>query len=329
MFTASLASYLLAALAALIVLEYHLLSAVVAGLAVYVLTAKLARHLPRTLGGKGHGVALIAIILIVVALVSGGFIGLWAFLQSHEGMAALLPTVAKQVENMKQTLPASLSAYLPDSVNELRQYLTQFLREHAARITHFGISGTRVVVHVLAGMIIGGIAVLHRLKESENLPPLAAALHLRLAALTKSFERVVFAQVKISALNTVLSALYLAVILPFCGVHLPVVSLLVALTFIAGLLPVVGNLVSGTVILLVSLGDSVSTGAASLGFLLLIHKLEYFTNAKIVGSRIKANSYELLSAMLVMEAVFGLSGLVAAPVLYAWVKAELKEKGMV
>jgi predicted PurR-regulated permease PerM len=33
--------------------------------------------------------------------------------------------------------------------------------------------------------------------------------------------------------------------------------------------------------------------------------------------------------MLVLESVFGVVGLVAAPVVYAWLKAEIKEQGMI
>ena len=51
--------------------------------------------------------------------------------------------------------------------------------------------------------------------------------------------------------------------------------------------------------------------------------MEYFLNARIVGRRIEATPWELLIAMVVMEAVFGLAGLVAAPVYYAYLKDEL------
>jgi predicted PurR-regulated permease PerM len=37
----------------------------------------------------------------------------------------------------------------------------------------------------------------------------------------------------------------------------------------------------------------------------------------------------LLIAMLVMEAAFGITGLIAAPIFYAYFKAELREKGLV
>jgi predicted PurR-regulated permease PerM len=92
---------------------------------------------------------------------------------------------------------------------------------------------------------------------------------------------------------------------------------------------VVGNLISNATIVLISLGMSPGVGAASLVFLVLVHKLEYFTNARIVGGEVKASAWELLCAMLVMEAVFGMAGLVAAPVVYAWFKGELMAKQLV
>ena len=90
-----------------------------------------------------------------------------------------------------------------------------------------------------------------------------------------------------------------------------------------------GNLVSNTVIVIVSLSSSVAVAIASLAFLIVIHKLEYFLNARIVGTRIGSHTWELLLAMLVMEAAFGVAGVVAAPIYYAFVKEELKGQGLV
>ena len=59
------------------------------------------------------------------------------------------------------------------------------------------------------------------------------------------------------------------------------------------------------------------------------HKLEYFVNARIIGQRINAAAWEMLLAMLVLDHLFGLAGLVIAPVLYAYLKAELKQAGLV
>jgi len=61
----------------------------------------------------------------------------------------------------------------------------------------------------------------------------------------------------------------------------------------------------------------------------LVHKLEYFLNARIVGAQIRASAWELLLAMLVMEAAFGIPGLVAAPIYYAYLKDELAARRLI
>jgi len=90
------------------------------------------------------------------------------------------------------------------------------------------------------------------------------------------------------------------------------------------LLPVVGNLISNTAVTIAALSVSLGVAVAALGFLVVIHKLEYFLNARIVGMQINARAWELLIAMLLMEAAFGLPGMVAAPIYYAYLKSELE-----
>ena len=95
------------------------------------------------------------------------------------------------------------------------------------------------------------------------------------------------------------------------------------------LIPIVGNLITNSMIVVISLSHSVQIAACSLVFLVVIHKLEYFLNARIIGSHINARAWELLIAMLVMEAAFGIPGLIAAPIFYAYFKEELRAKGLI
>ena len=159
--------------------------------------------------------------------------------------------------------------------------------------------------------------------------PLASALRERVRRVADAFRRIVFAQVRIAAINTAITGVYLAIVLPLLGIHLPYAKTLMLVTFICGLIPVVGNLISNTVIVLVSLSQSTMLALTSLVFLIVIHKLEYFLNARIVGTRIRARPWELLVAMLVMEAAFGAAGLVAAPIYYAYLKDELADRGLI
>jgi predicted PurR-regulated permease PerM len=324
-----MASYLLAACAVPLVLHFHLLSAVFAGLAVHVLTVKLARKLPTNWSKVAHEVALGILMMIVILLVFGCIFGLWSFLRGNHGIAALMAALAETIERLRQILPGDVTMLLPDSVDDLREQLSKTLHEHSHNISVAGIAGFKTFAHILLGMVVGGMTALHHFDKSHEWPQLADELHARAQAMAQAFDKVVFAQVKISGLNTLLTALYLLLILPLCGIHLPLVAVLIPFTFAAGLIPVIGNLVSNTAIVLLSLGVSPGAGAGSLLFLILIHKLEYFTNARIVGGEVHARAWELLCAMLFMEAVFGMVGLVVAPVVYAWIKAELTAREMI
>ena len=94
-------------------------------------------------------------------------------------------------------------------------------------------------------------------------------------------------------------------------------------TLLTGVLPVLGNLMANTVLSLISFAVSPWVAVSSLVFLVLIHKLEYVINARTVGSKISMNSWEILAAMLTGESLFGVPGLVTAPLLYPFFKREI------
>jgi predicted PurR-regulated permease PerM len=207
--------------------------------------------------------------------------------------------------------------------------IVEWLRDHAAELQHAGRTFGVTFLHVLLGMVIGAIICFREARGREDKPLLLREAGERVLTLAHAFRSVVFAQVKISAINTVLTAIYLAVVLPLFGIHLPFTKALIALCFIGGLLPVFGNLLSNTIIVIVSLSQGFAVALGSFVFLIVIHKLEYFLNARIIGGQIHASSWELLCAMLAFEAAFGVPGLVAAPILYAYGKAELRQLGLI
>ena len=130
-------------------------------------------------------------------------------------------------------------------------------------------------------------------------------------------------------MNTLITAIFRLIVLPLLGVNLPLTKTLILATFVCGLLPVVGNLISNSLIFVVGLSISLWVAIAALTFLILIHKLEYFLNARIIGGQIRARAWQLLIAMLVMEAAFGLAGIVAAPIYFAYLKRELEAVNLV
>ena len=328
---AVIASYILAASALLLVLQKGLLAALFSGLLVYSLVHLLVPMLGKKISGQRAKMVSVTLlsVLIVVAL-SAAIWGTISFLTSDAGsLQVLLKKMADIIEASRGQIPEWLRDHLPDSAESLKQMITAWLREHAVEAKSMGQEAGRTIAHLLIGMVIGAMAALFETTTPHNYRPLAAALHERVVNLNNAFRQIVFAQVRIAAINTVFTAIFLLIVLPLAGINLPLSKSMVAITFFAGLLPVIGNLISNTVIVVVALSHSLHTAIAALVFLVMIHKLEYFLNAKIVGLHINARAWELLAAMLVMESVFGMPGIIAAPVLYAYVKKELADRGLV
>src|SRR5437763_5047964 len=139
----------------------------------------------------------------------------------------------------------------------------------------------------------------------------------RLRAFYRSFATVMCAQITISLINTPLTAMLLL------SVRMPHASLLIALTFLCGLVPIVGNLVSNTIIVFVALTMSVQLAISALVFLIMIHKLEYLLNSKIIGDRIRNPVWLTLIALILGERLMGVPGLILAPVVQNYFRVEM------
>lgn len=327
-----IAAWVLTALALVFILYAHLLPALLGGLLVHELIGAFAHRRPlnhlRTTGAKLVIVAILA--AAIVSLLTLGTMSALAYFHSDAGsLSALLSKLAEILERSKETLPVYIQQYIPADVEVLKQNIVDWLRSHAADLQRVGKEAGRMLVHILIGMIIGALISLREVAAGQPVKPLAAALAERVERLAAAFRRVVFAQFRIAALNAFFTWIYLGVILPLMGIDLPLLKTLVALTFILGLIPVAGNLISNTIITIVSLSVSLQVAIMSLAYLIIIHKLEYFLNARIVGTQIKAHAWEILIAMLAMEAAFGIDGVIAAPIYYAYLKAELSDRGLV
>jgi len=319
-------------LALIFCLELGLIGALLGGLLVHelvhVLAARIAYRKGTTTGARLVSVAVIATLVIGV-LVAIGFGAAALFRSEGADPAALLARLADILSSTRGSLPEWLSQYMPEDADAVRGVIVEWLRDHAAELQHAGRMFGVTFLHVLLGMVIGAIICFREARGREDKPLLLREAGERVLTLAHAFRSVVFAQVKISAINTVLTAIYLMVVLPLLGIHLPFTKALVALCFIGGLLPVFGNLISNSVIVIVSLSQGFGVALGSFAFLLIIHKLEYFLNARIIGGHIHASSWELLCAMLAFEAAFGVPGLIAAPILYAYGKAELRQLGLI
>jgi predicted PurR-regulated permease PerM len=325
------AAYVLTAAALCLVLGLHLLATLFAGLLVYSLVTTLApvlqRHVP---GVHAHWLVVVLLAILVVGVFTLAIAAAVDFLTSKNGNPSIFfERLTPLIEQAHAQLPQFIVDRLPDDSAEMRTAVMDWLGEHTAQLQVAGKQAVRVIVQLIIGIVLGAMLALHGAHERPAGGSLSVALNARAGYLVHAFRDVVFAQVKISALNTLFTGGFLLIGLPLFGISLPLAKTLVVLTFVVGLLPVIGNLISNTLIFVVALSHSLFVGIAALAFLVVIHKLEYFLNARLLGTRIQAFAWELLIAMLLMEALFGTAGLIAAPIYYAYVKRELREAGLI
>lgn len=199
------------------------------------------------------------------------------------------------------------------------------VRDRIANVGRYAREAAFIVVYLVIGLVVALSLFLGqrlRLDADEGAPPdnLYAAtvqqIVLRVQTFYRSFAVVMGAQIMIAAINTVLTGAFLFLM------DFPYAPVLTIFVFLCGLLPIVGNLISNTVITAVGFTISPQMAFLALGFLVVIHKLEYFLNSKIIGDRIKNPMWLTLLGLLVGEKLMGIPGMILAPVVLHYVKVE-------
>jgi predicted PurR-regulated permease PerM len=130
------ASWLLAALALVLVLKLHLLPALLAGLLVYELVHLTAPLLERRLSGtRAKQAAVLVLAMLFIGAIVLGIVLLLAFFRSDAGsLAALVQKMAEILENSRQSLPDWLIGALPESIEGTKAAIVEWLRLHAAQL---------------------------------------------------------------------------------------------------------------------------------------------------------------------------------------------------
>lgn len=320
----------------LFVLLRHLVPALIVGLTLYLILDRVSLLISGRLSRSTVRPLAMLIVTIVTAAVMTGAIALIAMML--RGGAGTLPAMMDRMADILASVRLWLGGLGQEAIPEvmtdaedLKAMVVNWLKTHAQIFRAGGVWLGIGLIYMIMGAAVAILVFFRHVTHHNDAKygPLAGYLGEKIARFADAFAKIAIAQIKISAVNTTLTALYLLVALPLFGIHIPFATTLVLVTFICGLIPVLGNLISNTVITILSMGVSIGTAVASLTFLIVIHKLEYFINSRIVGGETDSQAWEILTAILVGEAAFGIGGVVMAPIIYAFMKHELRERRLI
>jgi predicted PurR-regulated permease PerM len=233
-----------------------------------------------------------------------------------------IPSASAWAEARNIELPFTdfdtLRAFIVETAKEQAQYLQNVA--HVAGSTTKLLLFTVIAIVVAASLFLKGGLDLYRDAHpiKNNLYSLfSEEVSARFRDFYHSFATVMGAQIVISLVNTLLTAIFVL------AAGMPNAALLVVITFLCGLVPIVGNLVSNTIIVCMALTVSLKLAIGALVFLVVIHKLEYFLNSKIFGYRIRNPAWLTLIGLVIGERLMGIPGMMLAPVVLNYVRMEM------
>jgi len=311
-----LASYVLFALFFAAAIAFHLGPALIAGLFAYSildLSHRLCARRMRVFTSKMSAVILFLVVAAGMSWTMAHFLR-----QSFSTLPALITTTLPRLIEIAGRWGVELPF---ENLDELRRALGEALKENVGGVTQVSGLVTKGFFHVLLAVVAAVLAFLSPRQEvnrSTQYGALRAEFDERIRRFLESFERVLGAQVAISAINTTLTALFLLFL------SFPYAAFLIPATFILGILPIIGNILSNTIICAAALTLSLRHAVLALIFLVVIHKGEYFLNSRIIGTSIRVPMWQTLLGILVGEVVMGIPGIILAPAILHYVRRELE-----
>jgi len=312
-------SYVLLAITLVLVGLLQLGAPLLALLFSYFVLTKLGRYIPY----KWVTLAVFILIVAGIGYTAGHFIR--AAINALPKIADnSIPSAIAWAEEHNLNLPfedfEGLKATAMTTIKDQAKYLGDFANfaRHASTTFVFII----IAIVCAVSMFFNGRLDLFREshKVRNNLYSVYAdEITARFSEFYRSFSTVIGAQMTISAINTVLTAIFVF----FLG--LPYGPVVVGLTFLCGLFPIVGNIVSNTVIVFIGFLVSAKIAFFALIFLIVIHKLEYFLNSKIIGSRIRNPIWLTLIGLIIGEKLMGVPGMILSPVVLNYLRVEMSK----
>ncbi len=262
-------------------------------------------------------------VILFLALVLSIFYGFIYFVGES---LVTLPRVAETAIPKAVEYAEKKGIALPFSnVETLKALTVEGIHGQLRELAKFTQVVTKEFVFLIIGLVVAISIFLSRTidlaestggRENNLYSALCKEISIRFATFYSCFRTVMGAQLLISGINTLFTAIFVY------AVGLPFAHIIVVITFLCGLLPIIGNLLSNTIICAIGLTQSPETAVFALAFLVALHKLEYFLNSKIIGKRIKNPMWLTLLGLIAGERIMGIPGMILAPVILNYLRVE-------
>jgi predicted PurR-regulated permease PerM len=264
-------------------------------------------------------------LLVAVAVLAGA--GALAATQTSADYQTLVRELGNTVHDLQRWLAGPPFHFRQSSLEQLSNRVLAFLKQHQSAVAGTVLSGGRIFLEILAGLILMLFVTFFLLKDGDRIWSwltgfLSAEGGRRArgagAAAWQAITYYVRGTIAVAAIHAVVIGTALWVL----GV--PLLAPLVILVFLAAFVPLVGILVAGTLAVAVTLGTKGWVAALVLvAVFILENQLEsHLLQPLVVGRMVKIHPLAIILVLAVGAAIAGIAGaIVAVPITAALVRA--------
>jgi predicted PurR-regulated permease PerM len=264
--------------------------------------------------------------LLVAVVVLAGAAAL-AATQTSADYQTLARELGNTVHDLQRWLAGPPFHFRQSGLEQLSNRVLAFLKQHQSQVAGTVLSGGRIFLEILAGLVLMLFVTFFLLKDGDRIwswltGNLSAEARRRArgggAAAWQALTYYVRGTIAVAAIHAVVIGVALWVM----GV--PLLAPLVILVFLAAFVPLVGILVAGTLAVAVTLGTKGWVAALVLvAIFILENQLEsHLLQPLVVGKMVRIHPLAIILVLAVGAAIAGIAGaVVAVPITVALVRA--------
>ena len=264
-------------------------------------------------------------LLVAVAVLAGA--GVLAATQTSADYQTLVHELGNTVSDLQRWLAGPPFHFQQSSLEQLSNRILAFLKQHQSAVAGTVLSGGRIFLEILAGLVLMLFVTFFLLKDGDRIWAwltgfLSADAGQRArgagAAAWQALTYYVRGTIAVAAIHAVVIGTALWVM----GV--PLLAPLVILVFLAAFIPLIGILVAGALAVAVTLGTRGWVAALVLVVIFILeNQLEsHLLQPLVVGRMVRLHPLAIILALAVGAAIAGIAGaIVAVPITAALVRA--------